>query len=169
MIFPEEYKNVGVTSIHPNDAKGNKVYFLSDYIIAEQKLDDDTIEYSLYQVTKSGNGLLQNVESIETIATGKQIIKYGKELNIKNRALLIETATQLCKGDVNTVIFTGVDKHVTFVHAPDLSSIIEIEIVDVVPPDPSWIKHVIRRLEISDLFGTFGRRCSETVMHIKQF
>ena len=169
MIFPDEYKNVGVTSIHPNDARGNKVYFLSDYIIAEPKLDDGTIEYSLYQVTKSGKDLLQTVESIETIASGKQIIKYEKELNIKNRTLLIETATQLCKGNVNTVIFTGVDKHVTFVHAPDPSSIIEIEIVDVIPPEPSWLTHVIRRLETSGIFGDLGVRFSENVIDLKQF
>jgi len=168
MIFPDEYKNVGVTSIHPDDA-GNKVYFLSDYIIAEQKLDNGTSKYLLYHVKKSGEELLQNVESIDIIASGKQIIKYEKELNIKNRALLIETASKLCQGDVNTVIFTGVDKHVTFVHAPDPSSIIEIEIVDVVPPEPSWLIHVIRRLETSGIFGDFGLRFSENVTDLRQF
>lgn len=169
MIFPDEYKNVGVTSINPDDGRGNQVYFLSDYIIVEQKLDNNTNGYSIYQVTKSGDGLMQNVESISIIASGKQIIKYEKKLNIKNRVLLIETAGKLCQGNVNTVIFTGVDKHVTFVHAPDPSSIIEIEIVDVIPPEPSWLTHVIRRLETSGIFGDFGLRFSENVTDLRQF
>ncbi|MGP8331117.1 MAG: DUF7714 family protein [Methanosarcinaceae archaeon] len=169
MIFPDEYKNVGVTSINPDDGRGNQVYFLSDYIIVEQKLDNNTNDYSIYQVTKSGDGLMQNVESISIIASGKQIIKYEKKLNIKNRVLLIETAGKLCQGNVNTVIFTGVDKHVTFVHAPDPSSIIEIEIVDVIPPEPSWLTHVIRRLETSGIFGDFGLRFSENVTDLRQF
>lgn len=169
MIFPDEYKNVGVTSINPDDGRGNQVYFLSDYIIVEQKPDNNTNDYSLYHVTKSGDGLMQNVESISMIASGKQIIKYEKKLNIKNRVLLIETAKKLCQGNVNTVIFTGVDKHVTFVHAPDPSSIIEIEIVDVIPPEPSWLTHVIRRLETSGIFGDFGLRFSENVTDLRQF
>ena len=168
MIFPDEYKNVGVTHIRPEEGKGNKIYFLTDYLVAE-KTEDYGIEYSLYHVKKSGEELLQDVESMELIASGDQIIKYDEELNIKNRTLLIETAHKLCTGDVNTVIFKGVDKHITFVHNPDLSSIMEIEIVDVEPPEPSWLCHVIDRLDKSGIFGDFGIRFSKNITDLHQF
>lgn len=169
MIFPDEYKYVGVTGIHPDEAKENTIYFLTEYMLVEQEKNSGTMEYSLYHVTKSGEGLLQTVESLELIASGNQIIKYGKDLNIKDRTLLIETAGKLCSGDVNTVIFTGVDKHLTFVHKPEMSSILEIEIVDVAPPFPSWLTQVIRRLEASGIFGDFAVRFSENVTDLRQF
>ncbi|MBN1134729.1 MAG: hypothetical protein JXA38_07465 [Methanosarcinaceae archaeon] len=169
MIFPDEYKYVGVTGIHPNDEHENTIYFLTEYLLVEQEKRSGISEYSLYHVIKSGEGLLQTVESLEVIASGSQVIKYGKDLNIKDRALLIETASRLCLGNVNTVIFTGVDKHLTFVHNPDMSSILEIEIVDVTPPIPSWLTHVVRRLEASGIFGDFAVRFSENVTDLRQF
>ncbi|MBN2488216.1 MAG: hypothetical protein JXA98_04235 [Methanosarcinaceae archaeon] len=169
MIFPDEYKYVGVTTIHPDEAQDNTIYFLTKYMLVEQENNSCTTEYSLYHVTKSGEGLLQTVESLELIASGSQVIKYGTDLNIKDRTLLIETAGKLCSGDVNTVIFTGVDKHLTFVHKPDTSSILEIEIVDVAPPFPSWLTQVVRRLEASGIFGDFAVRFSENVTDLRQF
>jgi len=168
MIFPDEYKYVGVTGVHPDDAKDNTIYFLTEYLVIEQE-DSGSRQYSLYHVTKSGDGLLQTVDSLKLIASGRQVIRYEKELNVKNRTLLIETAGRLCHGDVNTVIFTGVDKHVTFVHEPDTSSILDIEIVDVVPPEPSWLSHVITRLEASGIFGDLAVRFSENVTDLRQF
>ena len=85
---------------------------------------------------KSGEGLLRKVEDLELIASGDEVVRYARELNIKDRSLLIETAAKLCTGRVNTVIFTGVDRHVTIVHDPDPSGILEIEILDVAPPEP---------------------------------
>ena len=45
MIFPEEYKYVGVTRLYPDDAHEEPVYFLSRYLIVEQ-LTDIGHEYS---------------------------------------------------------------------------------------------------------------------------
>jgi len=169
MIFPDEYKNVGVTeSFCPGTEE--PIYFLTDYLIAK-KGDPLTgnSEYAIYRVKKSGEGLLRKVEALETIASGEEVVKYDRELNIKDRALLIETAEKLCTGKVNTVIFTGVDKHVTFVHKPDLSGILELEILDVAPPYPSWLSLVIRRLEASGIFGDLQVRFTEKVIDLRQF
>lgn len=169
MIFPPEYKNVGVTRSLPEDAD-RRIYFLTEYMIEEDCSEKDgSCSYSLYKVIKTGDQLLRDVSSLELIASGEQVMKYDRELNIKDRALLIETAHVLCKGNVNTVIFTGIDKHVTFVHKPELSAILEIEIVDVVPPEPSWLSSVVRRLEDSGVFGDLSVRFSENLTDLRQF
>lgn len=169
MIFPPEYKNVGVTHPVPEDAD-RRIYFLTEYMIEEDCSEKGgSYSYSLYKVIKKGDQLLRDVSSLELIASGEQVMKYDRELNIKDRALLIETAHVLCKGNVNTVIFTGIDKHVTFVHKPELSAILEIEIVDVVPPEPSWLSSVVRRLEDSGVFGDLSVRFSENLTDLRQF
>lgn len=169
MIFPLEYKNVGVTHPVPEDAD-RRIYFLTEYMIEEDCSEKGgSYSYSLYKVIKKGDQLLRDVSSLELIASGEQVMKYDRELNIKDRALLIETAHVLCKGNVNTVIFTGIDKHVTFVHKPELSAILEIEIVDVVPPEPSWLSSVVRRLEDSGVFGDLSVRFSENLTDLRQF
>ncbi|MCD4703161.1 MAG: hypothetical protein K8R64_02480 [Methanosarcinaceae archaeon] len=168
MLFPDEYKYVGVTNIHPDDVEDDTIYFLSEYMVVERPLDKG-IEYSIFYVEKEGTGFLQRVRSLQCISSGSEVIKYGEQLNIKDRALLIETADRLCIDGVNTVIFTGIDHHMTFVHEPDLSNILEIEIVDVAPPHPSWLSHVIRRLETSGIFGEFSVRFRENITDLSQF
>jgi hypothetical protein len=169
MIFPEEYKHVGVTKALTSCAE-EPIYFLTDYLIIEnENLKTGSVEYRICYVKKSGGDLLRKVEALEMIASGEEVIKYGKELNIKDRTLLIETAAKLCTGKVNTVIFTGIDKHKTFVHYPDLSSILEIEILDIAPPEPSWLSLVVRRLEASGIFGDLQIRFSEKIIDLLQF
>ncbi|MDI3539550.1 MAG: hypothetical protein PWQ52_673, partial [Methanolobus sp.] len=165
-----EYKNVGVTHLLPAEDADRRIYFLTEYMIEEDcSAGDGSCSYSLYKVTKTGDQLLRDVSSLEQIASGEEVMKYDRELNIKDRALLIETAHVLCKGNVNTVIFTGIDKHVTFVHKPDLSAILDIEIVDVVPPEPSWLSSVVRRLEDSGVFGDLSVRFAEKLTDLRQF
>ncbi|RXA19358.1 hypothetical protein EQO05_09555 [Methanosarcina sp. MSH10X1] len=169
MIFPDEYKHVGVTK---SSCPGTEepIYFLTDYLIAEKENPQTGgSEYAVYHVKKNGEGLLRKVEALETIASGEEIVKYDRELNIKDRTLLIETAGRLCAGKVNTVIFTGVDRHVTFVHKPDPSSILELEILDVAPPYPSWLSLVVRRLEASGIFGDLQVKFIEKVINLRQF
>ncbi|MGI5992715.1 MAG: DUF7714 family protein [Methanosarcina sp.] len=169
MIFPNEYKNVGMTKSFCPDTD-EPIYFLTDYLIAEKENPQTgSSEYAIYHVKKSGEGLLRKVEALETIASGKEVVKYDRELNIKDRTLLIETAKKLCTSKVNTVIFTGVDRHVTFVHDPDLSSILELEILDVAPPYPSWLSLVVRRLEASGIFGDLQVRFIEKVVNLRRF
>lgn len=173
MIFPNEYKCVGVSKALP-EGREEPIYFLTDYLIIEKELPGDKTgqngtEYSIYHVKKSGEGLLRKVEALEPLALGEEVVRYEKELNIKDRALLIETAAKLCTGKVNTVIFTGVDKHVTFIHAPDTSEILEIEILDIAPPEPSWLTQVVRRLEASGIFGDLQIRFTENTVNLRQY
>ncbi|MDY9926091.1 hypothetical protein [Methanosarcina sp.] len=169
MIFPDEYKHVGVTKALPAGAE-ELIYFLTDYLIEERENPETgSSEYALYSVRKSGDGLLRKVEALELIASGEKVVKYGSELNIKDRALLIETALKLCIGKVNTVIFTGVDRHITIVHDPDPSGILEIEILDVTPPEPAWLSQVVRRLEASGIFGDLQVRFTENIIDLRRF
>lgn len=168
MIFPDEYKYVGISRAIPEDAEDRRIYFLTKYLIVEDTVDGE-VSYSLYSVKNTGEHLLRDVNELEKIASGEEIIRYDKELNIKDRTLLIETAHELCKGKVNTVIFTGIDKHVTFVHKPDLDEILDIEIVDVVPPEPSWLASVVRRLEESGIFGDLTIRFMDNLTDLRQF
>lgn len=169
MIFPGEYKLVGM-KLSTNSAAEELIYFLTDYLIVEKENSDTfNTNYEVYYVKKSGEGLLRKVEYLELIASGEEVMKYDEELNLRNRTLLIETAVNLCSGKVNTIIFTGLDKHVTFVHKPDLSSIILIEILDVVPPEPSWLSMVVRRLEASGIFGDLQVHFAEKLIDLRHF
>ncbi len=168
MIFPQEYKHVGVTHIPPEKGENEPIYFLSQYMIVNQCECEDK-KYWLYEVQHSGDGLLRKATDIKLLAGPENIFNYEEPLNIKNRNLLIETALSLCKGDITTVLFTGIDKHVTFVHEPDPSEIIEIEILDVAPPYPSRLCDVVRRLEKSGIFGEFGIRFTENIVDLRQF
>ena len=169
MIFPDEYKHVGVTkALCP--CSEEPIYFLTDYLIVEKENPENgSVEYGIYCVKKSEGDLLRKVEALEMIASGEEVIKYGKELNLKDRTLLIETAAKLCKDKVNTAIFTGIDKHITFVHYPDISSIFEIEILDIAPPEPSWLSLVVKRLEASGIFGDLQIRFAEKIIDLRQF
>lgn len=169
MIFPDEYKHVGVTKALPAGTE-QPIYFLTEYLIEERENPDTgSPEYAVYHVKKSGDGLLRKVEALELIASGDEVVRYARELNIKDRSLLIETAAKLCTGRVNTIIFTGVDRHVTIVHDPDPSGILEIEILDVAPPEPAWLLQVVRRLEASGIFGDLQVRFTEKIIDLRQF
>nr|WP_321496429.1 hypothetical protein [uncultured Methanolobus sp.] len=167
MIFPDEYKHVGHSKATPA-GEDRRIYFLTKYLIVE---NCETGNYSLFEVEHQGEGLLRDATSLKELASGEEIVRYEKELNIKERALLIDTATEVCKskGKVNTVIFTGIDKHLTFVHKPDASEILEIEIVDIFPPEPSWLASVVRRIEQSGVWGDLSIRFSENLTDLRQF
>ncbi len=166
MIFPDEYKYVG-HSRELSDGEDRRIYFLTKYLIVEHCNSDK--DYSLYEVEHQGNDLLRDVADMKLLASGEEIVHYERELNIKDRALLIETASEMCKGDINTVIFTGIDKHLTFVHKPDTSEIYDIEIVDIVPPEPSWLASVVRRLEKSGIFGDLTIKFSENLTDLREY
>lgn len=163
MIFPDEYKYVGYSREIP-ESEDRRVYFLSRYLIIESHDG-----YSLFEVKHKGEELLRDVVSLKEIAGAGEVVRYEKELNIKDRANLIEIASGLCRGKINTVIFTGIDKHLTFVHKPDINEILDIEIVDVVPPEPSWLSSVVRRLEKSGIFGDLSIKFSENLTDLRRY
>ena len=46
---------------------------------------------------------------------------------------------------------------------------IDLEIVDVVPPEPSWLSLMVRRLEASGIFGDLSIRFKENMKDLRQF
>ena len=173
MIFPEEYKHIGWTEEGKTLPEGKKkIYFLSQYV-----LEKTTGGYNLYTVEHTGTGFMRTPKEAQLIASSEEIVFCEEVLNIKNRTLLIEKAAEICRKEnenretekrlsVTTVLFKGIDRHLTFVKDPDLSEILEIEVIDVFPPEPPWLIDCIHRLEKSGIFGDLQIRFTEKVTDI---
>jgi hypothetical protein len=164
VIFPGDYKIVGVTRTGIIERRGCPIYFSTEYLIA-----DLPSGYSIYKVKSEGEGLLRRLVSLELIAKGNQIKKFKEKLDAHDRTRLIESALPMCKGTVNTVIFEGVDRHVTFVHEPSLHEVMEIEIIDIMPPDPPWLASAIDRLVLSGILGELNIRFTKKLIDLRQF
>ncbi len=164
MIFPAEYKIVGVTKTDPRDRIGGPIYFATEYIIS-----DLPSGYRIYKVKSEGEGLLKKLISLELIAKEEQIKKFEEKLDSHDRTRLIETAIPLCKGKVNTVIFEGMDRHITFVQNPSLHEVMEIEIIDISPPEPPWLSFAIQRLVKSGILGELNIKFTTKLIDLRKF
>jgi len=161
LIFPEDYKYVGAAS---EARPGDPIYFSTRFLI---HFGDEITIYAVE--AEDGTGFMRPVRSMEPIASGGAIRVYPEKVDTRNRALLIELASLLCEGRVNTVIFRGPDEHLTFVHQPDLSAVTEIEILDVVPPRPSWLVSVVGKLVEAGVLGDLTLKFRERVLDLSQF
>ncbi len=164
MIFPADYKSVGVTRTDPMGRLGCPVYFSTEYLIA-----DLPSGYAIYRVKSEGEGLLKKLVSLELIVKGEQIRKFQEKLDAHDRTRLIESAIPLCKGRVNTVIFEGMDRHITFVHEPSLHEVMEIEIIDIMPPEPPWLASAVERLVKSGILGELNIRFTKKLIDLRRF
>ncbi|KCZ72145.1 hypothetical protein ANME2D_01548 [Candidatus Methanoperedens nitroreducens] len=164
MIFPAEYKRVGVTRTDPTGRIGCPIYFTTEYLIA-----DLPYGYAIYRVKSEGEGLLKKLVSLELIAKGEQVKKFEEKLDSHDRTLLIESAIPLCKGSVNTVLFEGMDRHITFVYEPGLDEVMEIEIIDISPPEPPWLAFAIQRLIRSGILGELDIRFTTKLIDLRTF
>lgn len=161
MIFPEDYKYVG-TALEARP--GDPIYFSTRYLIHFEG------EITIYGVeTEPGKGFMRKVRSMKPIVSGDAILEYPEKIDTRSRANLIELAFSLCKDGVKAVIFKGPDEHVTFVHEPDLSAVTEIEILDVVPPRPSWLVYVIENLETAGVLGDLALKFKSRVLDLRNF
>ncbi len=158
MIFPEDYKQVGIKD---EERRGDKVYFATQFLISREGP-------RLYQVRSHGEGFMRAAESLELIAEGSEICFYPGRLDTRNRALLIELADEICRdGETNTVIFQGPDEHITFVKDPDPREILTLEVLDVSPPDPPWLVYVLHRLEDCGVLGDLCVRFRPRVLDLR--
>ena len=170
MIFPEAYKTVGmshtdmpIAEVMALDSTTESIYFLSEFVLV-----DAADGYVLYRISHTGDGLMRNVSDDEVIAWGSQIYHYPDEVNLHDRTRLLRLADSVCKksddnddstnadngnNDYDTVVFTGFDRHVTFIHNPDPSAILMVDVVDVVPPHPSGLSHIVSKLADAGLTG----------------
>jgi len=67
LIFPADYKSVGMTRTDPTSRIGGPIYFTTDYLIA-----DLPSGYKIYKVKSEGEGLLRKLVSLELIAKEKE-------------------------------------------------------------------------------------------------
>lgn len=160
MIFPEEYKFIGIKD---RESRGDPIYFSTQYLIS---CDGP----SLYAVKSRGQGFMREVEVLQLISSGKDIIFHSEKVDTRNRALLIELADEICREKkACTVIFQGPDEHITFVHEPDPSQILEIEVLDVSPPDPPWLIYSLQRLESCGVLGDLTVKFRPKVLDLRDF
>lgn len=159
MIFPEDYKQVGIKD---EERTGEPVYFATQYLISREGP-------RLYRVSSRGEGFMREVQSLELMASGSEIVFYPQQVDTRNRALLIELADEICRGGPNTVVFQGPDEHITFVKDPDPGQILNIEVLDVAPPDPPWLVHVLEKLEGSGVLGDLAVRFQPRILDLRKF
>ena len=160
MIFPEDYKFVGIKD---EERRGEPIYFSTEFLISRDGP-------RLYQVKSSGEGFMRQVEELETLSFGSEIAFYPEKLDTRNRTLLIDLASEICRnGKVNTVVFQGPDEHITFVKDPDPSQILTIDVLDVSPPDPPWLAHVLQNLEGCGVLGDLTLRFRLRIMDLRRF
>lgn len=159
MIFPEDYKTVGIKD---DERPGDPIYFSTEYLISRNGP-------RLYRVTSRGEGFIREVEKLDLISSGSQIAEWPEKVDTRNRALLIELASGLKQSGARTVIFTGPDEHITFVHESDPSEILNIDILDVCPPNPPWLVYVIDRLESCGVLGDLSVRFRPKVLDLREF
>jgi hypothetical protein len=160
MIFPEDYKLVGIKD---RERRGEAVYFATEFLISRDGP-------SLYRVKSQGSGFMREVDHLELIASGSEIEFYPERLDTRNRANLIDLADGVCcSGRANTVVFQGPDEHITFVKDPDPGQILTVEVLDVSPPDPPWLIHVLRGLEGCGIFGDLTVQFKPRILDLRKF
>jgi hypothetical protein len=160
MIFPEEYKFVGVKD---RESRGDPVYFSTQYLISRDGP-------SLNAVKSRGQGFMREVEELQLISSGKDMVFHPEKVDTRNRARLIELADEICRArNARTVVFQGPDEHITFVHDPDLGHILEIEVLDVSPPDPPWLIYSLQRLESCGVLGDLTVKLRPQVLNLRDF
>ncbi|NPV61542.1 MAG: hypothetical protein HPY61_02750 [Methanotrichaceae archaeon] len=158
MIFPEEYKFVGVKD---RERRGDPIYFSTQYLLSMEGPE-------LYRVTSRGQGFMREVEELELLSSGSKIARYPQTVDIRNRTLLIDLAYELCqKTGADTVIFQGPDEHITFVHQPDPGQILNIEVLDVAPPDPPWLVYSLNKLEKCGVLGDLAVRFRPRILDLR--
>ncbi len=160
MIFPEDYKQVGIKD---EETRGEPIYFSTQFLISRQGP-------SLYKVRNRGTGFMREVEDLELLAQGSEIAFYPDRVDTRNRTLLIDLANEVQRNDkANTIVFQGPDEHVTFVKDPDPSQIQIIEVLDVSPPDPPWLIHVLNGLERCGVLGDLAVRFCPRILDLSKF
>lgn len=153
-----------MTRTDPIGRIGGPIYFTTEYLIA-----DLPSGYQIYTVKSEGEGLLRQLVSLVLISKGKEIIKFEEKMDSHDRTRLIESAIPLCNGSVNTVIFEGMDRHTTFIQHPSLHEVMEIEIIDISPPEPPWLAFAVQRLTRSGILGELNVRFTTKLIDLRQF
>ncbi len=164
MNFPGHCKRVAVSSPDHCVLPGDLIYFLTEYVVVF-----DGASSSVHEVKTEGSGLFREVISVRQISSEDETVIHDREVDLTDRGLLIEKADELCGEGINTVVFTGIDRHVTFVHKPDINEIKTIMVFDVAPPEPPWLWYNIKRLRDIGLFGELGIKFTSQILDLRQY
>jgi len=156
MIFPDQCKYVGSASTHPC---GNRVYFLSRYLIRATENGTELLEVVL---DPEGKGMMRDIFSSQVIASGGEVFHYPEKVQIHDRALLIRLAHE---SGFRCTVFTSLEENRTFVLDPEPTSLLTIHIYDVIPPRPT-LSASIRELEANGLFGELSVQFSHHIRDI---
>ena len=117
MIFPDDYKMVGITQGDPckKPLGAEPIYFATKYIIAT--LPDGNFKIIEVETEQTGS-LFAKAKSFKVIASGNEIVVHETEHDAHNRTKLILLALEKYNDTVNTVIFKGRDKHCLLYTSP---------------------------------------------------
>lgn len=146
MIFPEHCKYVGSASTRPC---GNRVYFLSRYLIRETANGPELLEVT---PDLAGKGMMREIVSSRVLATAREVCCYPEKVQIHDRARLIRLAQE---SGFRCTIFTSLEENRTFILDPDPACLLTIHVYDAIPPRPT-LSACIRELEVDGLFGDLG-------------
>ncbi len=142
MIFPPHCKCIGYAG---NKPVGDKVYFLSRYLIHETGGGFEILAVE----PEDGDGMMRSIRSIRTLAGSDEICVYPERVVLHNRADLIRRAAGTGK---RCTVFTGIEEHMIFVCDPDLSALLTVHVYDVMPPRPH-LAETVKTLEATGIFG----------------
>lgn len=144
MIFPDQCKYVG--SVTGTPCGGNRVYFLSRYLVRET---ESGLEVLAVESEPDGTGLMRRVLSTRVLATGDEVYRYPDRVNVHDRTFLLEAAL---RSGYRCTVFSGHDEQTTFVLDPDPSRFLRIHVYDITPPRPH-LSATLHDLEKTGLFG----------------
>jgi len=142
MIFPPHCKCVGYAG---NKPVGDKVYFLSQYLIHEVSEGFEILEVE----AGTGTGIMRPVNQVTLIARSDEVFEYPERVILHNRGDLIRRAAETGR---RCVIFTGIDEHTTFICDPDPAALCTVHVYDVTPPR-AHLAETLKSLEQTGLFG----------------
>ena len=168
MIFPTHCRFIGSINKYkrPDYKPEDIIYFSSQYMLVFEAPD----RCEVYEVKSSGDGtFLKTKTAVSMIAGADNTLVYATLVDISNRANLVKRASQVCKGNINTVVFKGIDQHMTFVHEPSMEGFTTIEVHDIAPPEPAWLAYNVQRLEEAGLFGEHTLNFEYHVLNLKDF
>ncbi|MGA7470123.1 MAG: hypothetical protein WBW25_04760 [Halobacteriota archaeon] len=166
MIFPDHCKDVAVRECDDETSPptaGEHIYFSSRYVLLFWQG-----KVAVYELELEGNGLIRTISKAKRIAGFAETLVYRRKIDIFNRSRLIAVATRLCKPPVKAVVYQGFDLHWTFVYDPDLTSVTEIEVFDVSPPDPPYLISLIKKLDRAGIFGDLSVRFTPVIQDLRR-
>ena len=166
MIFPDHCKDVAVRECDDETSRpiaGEHIYFSSRYVLLFWQG-----KVAVYELELMGNGLIQTISRANRLADFAETLVYKRKIDIFNRGKLIALATQLCKPPIKAIVYQGFDLHWTFVCDPDSTSVTEIEVFDVSPPDPPYLIMLIKKLDNAGIFGDLSIRFTPILQDLRR-